>query len=141
MKLFGQVAQEPLTRCGRGVCPVVVGAESPVIAGRGDGSIQGPLDAGVPALRGAGAHAPGHAALGVGHVVFAARGVTRTVAALAGRIPDRDVDRPHIRIDRIAGSGQENDPHHAVAGDEEIVRKAGRPHPAESRRIQLCPVR
>ncbi len=85
----------------------------------------------------AGAHAPLQAALGVGHVVFAARGVRRTGAALAGSIPDRDVDRPHVRIDRVAGSGHENDPHHAFAGDEEIVRKAGRPRPAE--RIQLRP--
>ncbi len=104
MKLFGQVAQEPLTRCGRGGCPVVVGAESPVIAGRGDGSIQGPLDAGVPALRGAGADAPGHAALGMGHIEILIR---HLIARLfAGFVPDAELHHSHLRIDGVARSGQ-----------------------------------
>ena len=62
MKLLAQVAQELRARFGRGGCPVVIGAVSPIIAGRRDGAVQGPLDAGMPALRGAGACAPRPAA-------------------------------------------------------------------------------
>ncbi len=105
MKLFGQVAQEPRARCGRGGCPVVIGAESPIRAGRGDGSsIQGPPGAGVPALRGAGADAPGHAALGMGHIEILIR---HLIARLfAGFVPDAELHHSHLRIDGVARSGQ-----------------------------------
>ena len=136
MKLFGQVAQEPLTRCGRGGCPVV-GAESPVIAGRGDGSIQGPLDAGVPALRGAGADAPGHAALGMRHIEILIR---HLIARLfAGFVPDYELHHSHLRIDGVARSGQQDNTDHAWSGDEVVVFETGRSR-VVAEAIQVRPV-
>ncbi len=126
MKLFGQVAQEARGRRGRRGGPVVVGAVSPVRAGRGDGggAIQGLLDAGVLALRGAGADAPGHAALGMGHIEFSI--ALHHSARFAGFVLDDDLNHPHIRIDGIARSGQQDNTDHAVSGDEVIVRETGR---------------
>ncbi len=125
MKLFGQVAQEPLTRCGRGGFPVVIGAVSPIIAGRGDGSIQGPLDAGVPALRGAGADAPGHAALGMGHIaILTGRHLPARLFAVL--VPDYELHHSLLRIDGVARSGQQDNTDHAWSGDEVVVFETGR---------------
>ena len=81
MELLGQPAQEPRARRGPIGCPIVVGAKSPIRAGRGDFSflrVQGPLYAGMPALRGADA---GTSAMAASELVDHAAG--RCTAGLA----------------------------------------------------------
>ena len=109
MELRGQAPQEPCTRFGRIGGPIVIGAVSPIRAGRGDFAfirVQSPPDAGMLALHGAGAGAPGTAA-GIELVDHAVNG--GIVAEVIFRYGDVYVTS--CRADGVAGAVDDLDPH------------------------------
>ena len=59
----------------------------------------------MPAFRGAGADAPGHAALGMGHIaILTGRHLPAKLFAVF--VPDVDLHHSHLRIDGVARSAQ-----------------------------------
>ncbi len=126
MELLGQSAQEPRARRGPIGCPVVVGAESPISAGRGDGSflrVQGPLYAGMPALCGADA---GTSAMAASELVDHAAGSCSRIGAVV-IVPYDEGVRASCRVDGVAGAVGDDQHHFRVAGVQIVIAPADGP--------------
>ncbi len=124
MELRGQAAQEPRTRSGPIGGPVIVGAVSPIRAGRRDFAvhgIQGPADAAMPALRGTGAGPP--AAV---HLVDHAAGGAGRIGAIV-IVPDGEGVSAALGVDGVAGTIGDDEHHLRVAGVQIVIAPADGP--------------